>query len=60
MQMWWIVTIISVIFVTYDVAQNKKMSEEKKALWIILTVLTGIIGAGIYYFVVKHQRTRKK
>ena len=51
--LWWILTILSIIYVAYDVAKNKRMSDGKKAGWIILAAVIGIIGAIIYAFVNK-------
>ena len=55
---WWITQILAVIFVTYNVAKNKKMLDKEKALWIVLTVVTGIVGGLIYFLV--HQRKESK
>ncbi len=47
-----IVALVAVIWIIYDVlANNKKLSDGMKVLWIILAVLFSIITAIIYYLV---------
>jgi len=41
------------IFMIIDVAKRKFKDETEKIVWILVVVLAGIIGAIIYYFVVK-------
>jgi prolipoprotein diacylglyceryltransferase len=50
----YVVGILCAIWVIYDVlADNKKLSDGIKVLWIILAILFSIITAIIYYFVYK-------
>ncbi len=49
-----LLALIAFIWVTYDVLANqKKMSGGKKALWIILAFFFSIITAIVYYLVQK-------
>jgi len=41
------------IFMIIDVAKRKFKKDNDKILWILVIVLAGIIGAVIYYFVIK-------
>lgn len=41
------------IFMVIDVAKRKFKNDNDKILWILVIVLAGIIGAIIYYFVIK-------
>ena len=41
------------IFMIIDVAKRDFKKENDKILWILVIVLAGIIGALIYYFVIK-------
>lgn len=43
------------IWMVIDCAQRKFKSENDKVVWILVIVLAGIIGAAIYYFVVKRK-----
>ena len=43
------------IFMIVDVAKRNFKKENDKILWILVVVLAGLIGALIYYFVVKRQ-----
>ena len=36
-----------------DVAKRKFKEENEKIVWILVIALTGIIGAAIYYFIIK-------
>ena len=48
----WVIALIAAIWVIYDVlANNKRLSDGMKALWIICAILFSIITAIIYYFV---------
>lgn len=42
-----------------DVAKRKFKDENDKVVWILIVVLTGIIGALIYYFVIKRKDKKK-
>lgn len=35
---------------------NRKMKENDKIVWILIIVLIGILGAIIYYFVIKRKK----
>ena len=51
-----VLALASVIWVIYDVLANqKKMPDGEKILWIIVALLLGIIGAIVYYLVVKRS-----
>jgi len=41
------------IIMLVDVVQRKFKNENDKVMWILIVVLTGIIGALIYYFIIK-------
>ena len=41
------------IFMIVDVAKRNFKSENDKIVWILVVILAGIIGALIYYFVIK-------
>ena len=47
---WSILTLAAIIWVVYDSIMKQKMENKFKAMWIIITMLTGIIGAGVYYY----------
>lgn len=56
----WLVIIIACIllfifwiFMIVDVAKRNFKSESDKIVWILVVILAGIIGALIYYFVIK-------
>ncbi len=49
----WIVMLI-------DVVQRKFPKENDKIIWILVVVLAGIIGALIYYFMVKRKDRKTK
>ena len=48
-----ILSFIFWIFMIIDVANRKFKSENDKIVWILVVILAGIIGALIYYFVIK-------
>jgi len=48
-----ILAIVFWIFMIVDAAQREFKQENDKVLWILIVVLTGIIGAIIYYFMIK-------
>jgi len=53
-----VISILSTVFwilMIIDVAKRKFKNDNDKILWILVIVLTGIIGALIYYFVVKRK-----
>ena len=41
------------IFMIVDVAKRDFKQENDKVMWILIVVLTGIIGSLIYYFMIK-------
>ena len=43
------------IFMLVDVIKRDFKKENDKLLWILIVVLTGLIGAIIYYFMVKRK-----
>lgn len=48
-----ILALIFWIFMIVDVAKRKFKNESDKVLWILVVILAGLIGAIVYYFVVK-------
>ena len=53
---WGLLALASIIWVIYDVlTQNKSLTGAMKALWIIVALLFGIVGAIIYYFIGKNK-----
>jgi hypothetical protein len=50
-----ILSVVFWIFMLVDAIQRKYDTENEKVTWIIVIVLTGIIGALIYYFMVKKK-----
>jgi len=50
-----ILAIIFWIMMLVDSIQRKYKSENDKIVWVLVIVLVGIIGALIYYFVVKKK-----
>lgn len=60
--LFWIVIIGLAIFafvfwilMIVDVAKRNFKQENDKIMWILIVILTGIIGALIYYFMVKRK-----
>jgi prolipoprotein diacylglyceryltransferase len=52
-----IVAVLAAIWVIYDVlANNKKLSDGMKVLWIICAVLFSIITAIVYYFIGRNAK----
>ncbi|ASJ03692.1 hypothetical protein A3L09_02100 [Thermococcus profundus] len=50
----WIISLGSMIWVIYDVlTKQKAMPDVEKVIWIIVALFLGIIGAVVYYIVVK-------
>ena len=41
------------IFMIVDVAKRQFKNDSDKTLWILIVILAGVIGAIIYYFVIK-------
>ncbi len=53
-QLWGLLALLAVIWVIYDVlTQNRALTNVMKAVWIIVALLFGIIGAVVYYFIGK-------
>ncbi|MBP1909129.1 PLD nuclease N-terminal domain-containing protein [Methanolobus bombayensis] len=51
---WGLITLLSVIWVVYDViTQNRRLDPMKKILWIVVAMLFNILGAIAYYFLGK-------
>ncbi len=51
-----LIGLIALVWVIYDVLVNQKeMSTGEKVLWILIALILGLIGAIIYYFVVKRS-----
>lgn len=49
---WGLIVLLSVIWVIYDLfTYNRTMSTLKKALWIIIVFVLGIIGVILYYLI---------
>ncbi len=48
-----ILAMIFWIFMIVDAAKRKFNNENDKTLWILVVVLAGVIGAIVYYFVIK-------
>jgi len=48
-----ILSLIFWIFMIVDVVQRKFKNENDQVLWILVVILAGIIGAIIYYFMIK-------
>lgn len=53
--LFFVVIILATIFWIMMIVHAAKHNIEGKAAWIILMIFTGIIGALIYYFVVKRK-----
>lgn len=54
-----ILSMIFWIFMIVDVVKRKFKEENEKVIWILVIVLAGIIGALVYYFVVKNKDNKK-
>ena len=50
-----ILSIIFWIFMIVDVSKRKFPKEDDKILWILVVIFGGIIGALIYYFIIKSK-----
>jgi len=48
------------IFMIIDAAQRKFKKDDEKVIWILILVFLGIIGAVIYYFVIKNKDPKTK
>lgn len=48
---WGTITLLSVIWVVYDViTENRRLNSTQKILWIVIAILFNILGALAYYF----------
>ncbi len=51
-----LIGLIALIWVIYDVlTKQTKMNTGQKVIWILVALFLGLIGAIIYYFVVKRE-----
>ena len=50
-----LVALVFWIIMIIDVVQRKFPTDNDRLMWILIVVLTGIIGAGIYYFMIKSK-----
>lgn len=63
--LWLVLILVSIlamifwIFMIVDAAKRTFKNENDKIVWILVIVLTGIVGALIYYFVVKRADKKK-
>ena len=55
-----VLTFIFWIFMIIDCAKRTFKDDTEKILWILVIVLVGILGAIIYYFVVKAKDKKKQ
>ena len=46
------------ILMIVDIAKRDFKKENDKIMWILIVIFTGIIGALIYYFVVKREKKK--
>jgi hypothetical protein len=44
------------ILMIVDCVKRKFKEDSEKIVWILVVIFTGIIGAFIYYFLVKHKK----
>ena len=44
------------ILMIVDIAKRKFPKDNDQIMWILIVIFTGIIGALIYYFIVKRQK----
>jgi prolipoprotein diacylglyceryltransferase len=52
--LWGLIGLIATIWVIYDVlTAQKKMPDIEKLIWVLVAFFLGIIGAVIYYLIVK-------
>jgi phosphatidylglycerophosphate synthase len=51
--------ILSMVFLIMMIVHVAKHDVENKAMWIVIMVLTGFIGAIVYYFVIKKDFDKK-
>jgi prolipoprotein diacylglyceryltransferase len=55
-----IASLVFWILMLVDSIKREYKNENEKITWILVIVLAGIIGALIYYFMVKRKKTTKK
>lgn len=52
--LWGLIGLIAAIWIIYDVlTAQKKMPDIEKLIWVLVAIFLGIIGAVIYYLIVK-------
>ena len=52
--LFWIIGLMAVIWVIYDVLTNqKRMPDSEKIVWILVALFLNLIGAVVYYILVK-------
>ena len=54
-----IASLVIWIFMLVDVAKRDFKNDNDKIIWVLIVALTGIIGAIIYYFVIKKPEDKK-
>ena len=65
MIIWLLVIVVGVlgtvfwIWMIIDVATKEPSDSNDKTMWVLIVVLTGVIGAAIYYFVRRPERIKK-
>jgi hypothetical protein len=47
------------IWMIVDCATNEPAEDKDRVMWILVVVLAGLIGGGIYYFVRRPERIKK-
>lgn len=63
--LFWLIMMVAVVggmvlwvLMIIDVAKREFKNPDDKTMWLLIVVLTGIIGAAIYYFMVKRKDNR--
>lgn len=52
--LFWIIGLMAVIWVIYDVLTNqKRMPDSEKIIWVLVALFLNLIGAIVYYILVK-------
>jgi len=53
---WELTSLISLAWVVYDtLARNRTLTDIMKIMWIVVTLIFGIIGAVFYYFIGRNR-----
>lgn len=55
-----ILALLSCVFWIWMLIDCLQREFDEKLVWVLLIVLTGILGAVLYYFIVKRKERRKK